>query len=344
MRPLILLFSLALQFPVSAADFPETVIERIACGSCAHQDKKMPIFAEILAQDPDIFLFTGDNIYGDSDDMEVLKQKYAKLDSKPEFAALRKKVPIVPAWDDHDYGKNDAGAEFPVKAESQKVFADFWQLPADSPVRSREGTYDVYNYGPPEKRVQIIVLDTRYFRGPLVRAADRKWGQGPYGPNLDPTATVLGDAQWDWLEQQLKQPTQIRLIVSSIQFVTDQHQWELWENFPLERKRMLKLLDETNAGPIIFVSGDRHLSEISKMTTPEGVPVWDITASSLTNPGGGNANEPNPYRMSEGNFRGLNFGMINIDWGTEEGGGVDLQILDDKGEVVFDIPAWKRSL
>ena len=93
----------------SVSSFGED-IQRIAFGSCSHQDKPQPIWSEVLAADPDLFIFLGDNIYGDSEDAQVLAAKYQKLAAVPGIQRLRESTEIIAIWDDHDYGQNDSGA------------------------------------------------------------------------------------------------------------------------------------------------------------------------------------------------------------------------------------------
>jgi alkaline phosphatase D len=100
--------------------------KRIAFGSCAKQDKPQPIWNAVLASDPDLFIFLGDNIYGDTRDMAVLRRKYAELAAQPGFVRLTERTPILATWDDHDYGENDAGVDYPFKDESRQIFCDFW--------------------------------------------------------------------------------------------------------------------------------------------------------------------------------------------------------------------------
>ncbi len=151
--------------PLPAAE--DQPLERIGFGSCAEQDKPQPIWDAILETKPERFILLGDNIYADTEDMAVLRAKYQLLADVPGFKKLRAACPVLGTWDDHDYGANDAGGEFPKKAESQQVFLDFFGAPADDPRRTREGIYSAQIIGPPGRRVQIILLDQRYFRSPL---------------------------------------------------------------------------------------------------------------------------------------------------------------------------------
>ena len=171
-------------------------LSRILFGSCAKQDQPKPIFETIVAQQPQLFIFLGDNIYADTTEMDLMRAKYAQLKADKGFAQLIKACPVLATWDDHDYGENDAGAEYLKRSESQQLFVDFWNDPEDSPRRQRPGVYDAHVYGPRGKRLQVILLDTRYFRGPL-KKGDRRVG-GPYYPNDDKNITMLGEAQWKW--------------------------------------------------------------------------------------------------------------------------------------------------
>jgi alkaline phosphatase D len=120
-------------------------VTHILFGSCSHQDKAMPIFDAILREPADAFIFLGDNIYGDTEDMQELAQKYNKLGQDPGVKALKSKVAVYAIWDDHDFGENDAGKHYPFKAESKEVMLDFWNVAKDSPRRSREdGIYGSY--------------------------------------------------------------------------------------------------------------------------------------------------------------------------------------------------------
>jgi len=287
-------------------------LHRIHFGSCIKQSQPMPIFKTILQDRPEVFLMIGDNIYADTEDMEVMRAKYATLNADPGFSLLRATCPILATWDDHDYGLNDAGAEYTRKQESQKIFSDFWGDPPGSPRRMRPGVYDAHIIGPAGKRVQIILLDTRYFRSPLKKGERRV--AGPYYPNEDPSATMLGEAQWKWLEKQLNQPAEIRIIASSIQFIAEAAGQETWSNLPAERQRMIDLIAKTKAAGVFFVSGDRHWADLSVQRENVPYPLFDLTSSSLNQPHGRGTPSVNQYRETEKTYHQVNFGVIEIDW------------------------------
>lgn len=333
-RTLLLMLSALLAVPVAAEAQLQQTISRIAFGSCARQDRPQPVWDAINETQPELFLFIGDNIYADTLDMAVMRQKYETLGAIPGFAALRENSILMAVWDDHDYGLNDAGAEYPMKVESQAEFRRFFGPPFDSSREGQPGVYDAAIFGPEGRRVQVIVPDTRYFRSPLFRKPASDKTPGPYGLNLDPQATLLGEDQWAWLEEQLKKPAELRLIASSIQVVPEDHGWEKWMNFPLERERLFSLIKETGAEGVVFLSGDRHLAELSVMDGGVGYPLFDVTASSL-NASGQNwrMQEVNRHRLGTMNW-GDNFGMILIDW-ERDNPMITLQIRDVDGDITI---------
>lgn len=332
----------------------EEPLSRIAFGSCANQRRPQPIWEAINRLEPQLFVFTGDNVYADSGRPEILKRAYDDLAAVPGFARLRATCPIVATWDDHDYGKNDAGEEFEGKHAAKEAFMEFFGTPEDSPLRKRGGIYDAAIFGPEGRRVQVILLDTRWFRGPLKRMdrdelkrvrAESDTVVGPYLPDEDSDSTMLGEEQWAWLVEQLQKPAELRLLVSSIQVVTVDHGWEKWGNLPRERQRLLETIRD-HATNVIILSGDRHSADIS-MLPPETdggpfYPLYDITSSGLTQTG--LKNEPNRYRVSGDDvYHDANFGWISIDWDAEDPP-IRLEIRDVDGTVVREVKTTLNSL
>jgi len=194
----------------------QKVLTTIAFGSCSDQKRPQPLWDDIVAQKPDLWIWLGDNIYGDSQNMDTLRAKYNLQKSNPVYQQLRQSTPIIGVWDDHDYGVDDGGKEYPMREESQQVMLDFFDVPTDSPLRQQEGGYSVYTYGPKGKRVKVILLDGRYFRDPL-----KKDGKANVP---DPTGDVLGEAQWQWLEEQLNtSDADMHIIGSGIQVLPEEH-------------------------------------------------------------------------------------------------------------------------
>lgn len=326
-------------FPRHEAPSPE-MVTKFAFGSCADQKKDHPIWDPIVALQPDLFLFLGDNVYADTEDPTEFREAYDLLGKKVGYRRLVETTPVLAVWDDHDYGVNDGGADFSKREMAEEIYHEFFTTPADAAVRSYPGIYDAKYFGGEGKRLQILLLDTRYFRSTPVKLPQRS-EHGPYGENLDPEATILGPAQWKWLEAELRKPADLRILMSSIQFLPQDHAWERWENFPLERKRLLDLLKSLETGPVLFVSGDRHMGEIMELATTDplspGFPIFEITSSGLTNAGGGRSGEPNRHRVSPTNFQSRNFGFVTIDWDAKS---LLLELRDVEGKTADSYRAF----
>lgn len=297
----------ALFFEVSVAQ-DITVSERIqtiAIGSCNRQEAPQDYWSVVVKARPDLWIWLGDNIYGDTNDMDVLKAKYDQQKENESYQALVKKAPIIGIWDDHDYGKNDAGLEYPHKVASRDLMFDFLDVPTNSPAWNREGGYQSYIFGSGKQKVKVLLLDARYFRGELKRV------DGVYEKNT--TGTVLGDAQWQWLERELtNSDAAIHILASGIQFIADEHRFEKWDNFPNERQRMLDLIAKTQPNNAFFLSGDRHISEIASIEMPSYGRFYDFTSSGLTH-SYESSTESNSHRMGK-LITDKSFGLIRIDW------------------------------
>jgi alkaline phosphatase D len=319
--------------PISSIE-QDLAVTRIAFGSCAHQDKPQVIWRAIEEARPEMLLLLGDNIYGDTHDPKLLRAKYRQQGEDEGFRKLRAKLPIWATWDDHDYGLNDEGAENPNKVDSQKAFLEFFEEPADSVRFRREGVYDSRILGPVGKRVQIILLDTRYFRGPLT-LNPKPVGNSPakYVPSQDPSSSMLGEAQWQWLEAELRKPAELRILVSSIQVVAQHHGWEKWNNLPHERQRLFDLISRTGAKNVFFISGDRHRASLAREEQGVPYPFYDLTSSALANPLPDFLRKPEPDPQQLGPLVWeSNFGLIQMDW---KSGRVSLEIRNADNKVVL---------
>ncbi len=328
-----LLLGLLLADAARAGAPEQRVLSTIAFGSCAHQSRTQAFWTPLLASRPDLFVFAGDNIYADTYDRALKQKKYQQLAAHPGYQELLRTCPVLATWDDHDYGLNDSGGEFRKKEESQELFLDFFGEPADSPRRRQPGVYDAHIFGPPGRRVQVILLDTRYFRSPLKMLAHRVPGGGRYRANRDRSATLLGTNQWAWLEEQLRKPADLRLLVSSIQVVAQDHDWEHWMNFPNERGRLFNLIKSTGAQGVVVLSGDRHHAELSRHPSAIGYPLYDLTASGFNMARGGRVEEPNRYRVGT-LYPQNHFGLVRVDWAAKDPL-VTLEIRDLKGKPVI---------
>jgi len=301
----------------------------ITFGSCNKHTVKNNLWDDVLAAQPDVWIWGGDIIYADTGEASEIARMFSIQKEIPGYKALSDQVQVIGTWDDHDYGLNDGGVELTSKAASQQVFLDFMDVPLDSPRRKREGIYASYTYDLPAGSVKILVLDTRYFRSTLTPAAAKKkrYQPGTYG-----LGTVLGEVQWAWLEEELRNSkADFNILVSSIQFLSNQHGFETWGNFPHEVDKLNGLIKESGANGVIILSGDRHISEFSEIiVTGVSYPLIDFTSSGLTHVYSSYSGEPNPYRIGEVIAK-KSFGLLNLNLTTKE---VQMQMVGDQGKIL----------
>jgi len=206
--------------------------------------------------------------------------------------------PIV--WDNPGVclAVNDSGLEYPSKRESQRALLDFLEEPANTPRRQQEGVYTWYRFTFRNQRIKVVLLDGRYFR--------EKPG---------PTADILGKAQWEWLENVLTNyPSDITILVSGIQVIPSEHEFEKWSDFPQSRERLLGLLHSVSSPVKIILSGDRHHAEISKISaTIEGQTseIYELTSSGMTHSRDYRKFESNKARIGE-LYSKRNFGLVEV--------------------------------
>ena len=275
-------------------------LQRIAFGSCNHDDKPQPHWSAIADAKPDLWIWLGDIVYARAGDVADLARRYRSLKENPAYTAFRKQTHVLGVWDNHDFitGK-DLQAN---KIESQRLLLDFLDEPAASPRRQQAGVYAAYTFGPVGKQVKIILLDGRFH---LATAG----------------SDVLGVEQWAWLEQQLTNSTaDVHLIGSGIQVVATEHSYDKWADLGGARQRLLDVIAKAQPRNVIFLSGDRHFGEVAKLSDPRfPQPLYDITSSGLTHYAkdwlflSNFSKERNQYRVGSP-YLGFNFGLLEFDW------------------------------
>jgi alkaline phosphatase D len=326
--------------PPQSPALPAGAISKIVLASCMNEEfnRDQVVLEKMAAQKADLAILMGDNVYGSGtpEDAQLsdLRAAYWQQARRREFGALVSSTPTIAIWDDHDYGKNDAGADHTARALAQGMFQKFWRVGPGHPQHRPEGVYGAFAFGPEGQRVQVILLDTRYFRSPLTPTDQRNApGKERYIPSAAPAATVLGPAQWAWLEQELKKPADLRLVITSIQVVADGHGWERWGNFPLEQKRFFDTVKASGAKGVIVASGDRHLGGLYREPRETaGYPIYDFTVSSVNMTwGAGGQETPGTRRLTPAHYL-ENYGVMEIDWAARA---VTLTLRDKADGVVF---------
>ncbi|MEL0308450.1 MAG: alkaline phosphatase D family protein [Flavobacteriaceae bacterium] len=257
---------------------------------------------------PEAWIWGGDIVYADSDNFETIEKHYRRQLENVEYRRLTESSKILATWDDHDYGMNDGGVTFSAKDKSQEAFLNFLKVEQSDSRRDQEGVYYSEQLQTEGHTIEVILLDTRYFRSDLTKGTEGR----RYDPNYDESATMLGDAQWGWLSHRLTTSTaDLILLVSSIQFLSSEHGYEKWQNLPHERERLISLLNQVDQ-PVMVLSGDRHISEWSVLKTDDKE-IIDFTSSGLTHSYENFSGEPNALR--EGNVVSVpSYGLLDIDW------------------------------
>ena len=284
----------------------------VAFGSCDDQKIKNELWPVIDENHPSVWIWGGDNVYSDTEDMQVLKKNYEIQKQDADYLKFIKNKIVLGTWDDHDFGANDGGEEYHFKRESQQLLLDFLGTPKSDPERKRDGVYTAKTIAVNGNKVKIIVLDSRFFRTKLTKATDSK---KRFQPNKYGEGTVLGNAQWKWLEKELQNSdAQFNVIVSSIQFLSDKHGFEAWGNFPHEIEKLEKLIVSSKAKGTFIISGDRHIATFSsKNVTGLSYPLVDFTSSGLTHTYASFSGEENPYVKGQV-IKDINFGLLKFDF------------------------------
>ncbi|NOS91480.1 MAG: alkaline phosphatase family protein [Cyclobacteriaceae bacterium] len=299
------------------AQSKETII---AFGSCDDEDEPQEMWKEVIAQKPSMWIWGGDNVYADTHDMILLKAKYDKQKSNPDYQKLMRMCTITGTWDDHDFGVNDGGKLYGKKNDSKKYLLDFLGIAEPSPVYEHEGVYNSLTIGKGNQKIKIINLDTRSFRDTVIKVfyidslTNKKMTH--YEKNL--SGDVLGDAQWQWLSEELSDASVgLFIINSSIQVIAAEHRFEKWANFPAARKRFLDVIAASKKR-VVIVSGDRHIAEFSKIELPGmKYPLIDFTSSGITHTWSESWVELNKYRVGDLVIQ-KTFGLLKINWTGKE--------------------------
>jgi alkaline phosphatase D len=310
----------------------------IGMGSCSDQNLPEPIWKTIKQANPQLFIMMGDNVYASKKEDKPIVDQYIKMNQITDYKDLRESIPFLATWDDHDYGQNDGGAENPEKDEARRVFLNYWSYLKFTMPKDQQGVYHSRIIGTKNRKVQIIMLDTRWDRSPLKKNpdynAETNTVQPPkiFLPSDDPKARILSEQQWKWLDSELGKSANLRIIVSSIQLIPNDHFFEKWGNFPKERERFFNLLKKRKAKNTVILSGDRHLASIAKEDVKGLGVIYEVTASSLNKPSRNETPEIDKSYTTP-SFLKPNFGTLLIDWGKRT---VTANIIDEENKTQIE--------
>lgn len=236
------------------------------------------ILLNMAQRKADFMLWLGDNTYtreADYTSMSGLAYRYLHTRSDKNLQPLLRAMPHYATWDDHDFGPNNAGRSYELKESSRHLFTQFW--PARSYGENNEGIYTRFKYSDCE----FFLLDDRYFRD------DTDMDEAAY-----PQKSQLGEQQKIWLKNALKDShAPFKFVVVGGQFLNEYTTKESYNLYKNERQELLDFIAAQKIEGVIFLSGDRHHTELlrnDKFKAKTGYAIYDLTSSPLSS--GANVN------------------------------------------------------
>lgn len=282
---------------------------RVALGSCVYINEpeydrpgkgygdNYSIFTSIYEKKPDVMLWLGDNTYlreADWNTRTGILSRYSHTRNLPEMQPLLGSCANYAIWDDHDFGPNDSDRGFWNKSTTLEAFKLFWGNPSYG-FDGKPGTTTTFEYGD----AQFFLLDNRYYRSPNKRkTGDRR---------------ILGKEQLEWLIDNLATSTAtFKIIAIGGQVLNPVAKYENYTNYPEELNELLTAIERENISGVMFVSGDRHHTELTKLNRTGTYPLYDLTSSPLTSSSHADDGEQNTWRVpgtlvNERNFSVLHF-------------------------------------
>ncbi|MEO6759179.1 MAG: alkaline phosphatase D family protein [Saprospiraceae bacterium] len=311
----------------------------LATGSCAYINEaeydrpgkpyggEYQIFTSMAQQKPDVMLWLGDNTYYREPDWNTrtgMLHRYTHTRSLPEMQPLLAVAPQYAIWDDHDFGPNDADGTWIHKAESWEVFRDFWGNPTYG-LEDKKGCTTRFQYAD----VDFFLLDNRYFRSPDICGSC-------------PNRTLLGHDQLEWFLAALASSTApFKMVAIGGQVVTTNDDDETcFHYFPAERDTILARIERDNVKGVVFLTGDRHFTELSAQKNRAGNWVYDLTTSPFTSgPFSGAAMKAaNDLRIPGTVVEGRNFSILRFS-GPRKDRQMEITVYDVDGK-----PQWSKTV
>lgn len=289
------------------------------------------IFEAINSKNPDIMLWMGDNIYlreADWDSKTGIYHRYSHSRSIKELQPLLAKTQNYAIWDDHDFGPNDGDRSFYNKHISQQAFKDFWANKSYGlDTNQNEGTCSTFSWSDAE----FFLLDNRFFKSPN----DRKTGE----------KTILGKQQLEWLIDALTaSKAAFKIIAIGGQVLNSSARFENYECYKEEKNYLLEQIKSNGIKGVLFLSGDRHFTELSKISISETQQIYDWTVSPLTSNIATTYKDDTNINRVEGSFFAENcFGIISFS-GIKETRQIKLTLFNKNGIELWNKVILKKEL
>lgn len=315
----------------------------VAVGSCAyHNDAHdLPrttfgghnqIFDSIAAKAPAFMLWLGDNVYFRSHEwtsLEGMSARYRATRHAPYLAKLAQATAHVAIWSDHDYGPNDSDGSFVMKGAALEAFKRHWPNPSYG-LPGVPGIFTKVSYGD----VDFFLLDDRFHRYP---------NRYP----ITPDKAMYGPAQMEWLKQALIGSTAtFKIVASGGQFWNARNRFESFFNYPAEQRVLRSWLAEQRINGVVFLSGDRHFTELLRVPREGTYPLYEFTSSPLTSApaplrDGHEAGNPDLVGGTLVNQR--NFGLLRFT-GTRQARALTFETYDSNGVLLWQHTVRRAEL
>lgn len=290
---------------------------------------KSKIFKSMAADETDFMLWLGDNVYllfGEWKEAERFQKKYSKVRLDPEINTFLQTRPQYAIWDDHDFGPDNSGSEFEGKAATLANFQSFWPNPYWG-TDETEGIFSHFRYQDSE----FFLLDDRYHR----IAEDHK--------------QILGPAQVAWLKERLKaSDATFKFVANGSQVLNRSNDYECMAQFP-EQKELIDFIQAERVEGVVFLSGDRHFTEVLVEQPEGGYPLYDFTSSPLTSflqkkaTKKKDSEHDNPQRVPGTLLAERNYGKVSIS-GPEDDRICTFSSYDKKGRLQWEHSIKARDL
>lgn len=284
------------------------------------------IFEAIYQSTPDFMLWLGDNVYFREDDLvskNTMNHRYTFSRNLPEQKKLLANIPQYAIWDDHDFGPNDSDGSFVNKSRSKEVFDLFWANPPQpEPKNLLKGITNQFK----QSDCQFFLIDNRYDRSPK----DLK----------DASKTMLGINQLTWLKSELlKSTATFKFIAMGGQFLNTAPVFENYtaNGFDIERQELINFIYHHQIKNVVFLTGDRHHSELSMLSEQEKPTIYDLTVSPLTSGTHDALNEANLLRVEASHFAKRNFGLVKVS-GNKNERILEIELYDSNGQGIWKVP------
>lgn len=283
------------------------------------------IFATMARTPADFMLWLGDNWYTREADYYSewgLRYRAHHDRGMKVLQPLLKAMPHYAIWDDHDYGPNDFSTSYILKGDSRKVFMDYWANPTYG--MDGQGIYSQFVYSD----VAFFLLDDRSFR------SNDAW-KDSVGDGPDKHKRMFGKAQLDWLKDALlaNRYATFKIIATGSQVLNPVSPYDCFRHYEAEYNELVGFIGKYQIGGVVFLTGDRHRSEIIGVERPGDYTLYDITASPLTShvypPGG--AEKEMTARVPGTLVAEQNFAQISVTGGKDDRR-LQVRFLDIKGQ------------